>query len=166
MHNVGSIFRTSDGVGCVEKIYLSGITPSLIDRFGRERLQISKVSLGAEKNISWEKNGEEVYTQKNWPENWKEKTTQITSELIFQLRNAGFTIYAIEQHQSSIPYSSITIPKTDLSKTALIIGHEIEGIPERILAQCNHILEIPMHGQKHSLNVSVAYGIVVYSLTK
>ena len=161
MHNVGSVFRTSDGVGSVEKIYLSGITPSPIDKYGRERSAISKVSLGAEKNIPWEKIGEEEYSENTW----EAETTTTTTELIESLKKDRFTVYAIEQHESSIPHTSVSLSDSQLEKTALLVGHEREGIPESILKHCDHILEIPMKGEKNSLNVSVAYGVVAYSLS-
>ena len=160
MHNVGSIFRTSDGAGCVEKIYLCGITPAPIDRFGRKRRQIAKVSLGAEDSILWEKLGDEEYSE----ETWTERTTKQTLEVVNMLKESGFTVLAIEQHGQSILYNEYTTSDVGLNKTVIIVGHELDGIPEIILNRCDGILEIPMRGLKHSLNVSVAYGIILYSL--
>lgn len=160
MHNVGSIFRTSDGAGCVEKIYVSGITPAPIDQYGRERSQLSKVSLGAEKTIPWEKIGPDQYHEATW----EQETTQQTHALIDRLINEGFQILAIEQSPHSVPHTSIALARSQLDKIALVVGHERDGIPDTILNQCHTIIEIPMRGTKKSLNVSVAFGIAIYSL--
>lgn len=173
MHNVGSIFRTSDAIGCVEKIYLCGITPAPVDQFKRERGQIAKVSLGAEKNIPWEKVGKTEYQE----ETWEQETTQTTLDLITTLKKDGYTILGLEQAEGSIPYDQYAV-ETGLpcppaggkpvptDRLALILGHEPTGLPEQIVQNCHTILEIPMYGKKESLNVSVAYGIVAYSLIK
>lgn len=147
LHNVGSIFRTADAAG-VEKLYLCGITPTPLDRFGVVRQQVGKVSLGAEKTVPWEK-------------------VASTSRLINKLKNppvgGGYKIFAIEQSKKSIPYNKVAITRD--SKIALVVGHEVEGLPPAILKKCDKILEIPMAGNKESLNVSVAFGIVVFRLT-
>ena len=143
-HNVGSIFRTADATGC-EKIYLCGITPAPRDRFGRENEKISKVALGAEKWITWEKVGQ-------------------TTRLIDKIKKEGYKFLAIEQSSRSLPYQKIKLSKKDLAKTALIVGNEIKGLPPTILRRADKILEIPMRGKKESLNVAVAFGIVVFNL--
>jgi tRNA G18 (ribose-2'-O)-methylase SpoU len=144
-HNVGSIFRTADATGC-EKIYLCGITPAPRDRFGRENEKISKVALGAEKWITWEKVGQ-------------------TTRLIDKIKKEGYKFLAIEQSSRSLPYQKIKLSKKDLAKTALIVGNEIKGLPPAILRRADKILEIPMRGKKESLNVAVAFGIVAFNLT-
>lgn len=143
LHNVGSIFRTADAAG-VEKIYLCGVTPSPTDRFGGVREQLTKVSLGAEKYLDWEK-------------------CVSTPKLVAKLKKEGFTILALEQSEKSIPYGKIP-SRTRFSKIALVVGNEVEGLPVMILKKSDMILEIPMHGKKESLNVGVAFGIVAFAL--
>ena len=149
LHNVGSIFRTADAAG-IEKIYLGGITPAPIDRFGKYRPQLTKVSLGAEKYVAWEKIGSTV-------------------RLIDKLKNpptgGGYKIFAIEQSKKSIPYYCIRRSSdTIVNKIVLVLGNEIKGLPTSILKRADKILEIPMKGRKESLNVAVAFGVVAFSL--
>jgi tRNA G18 (ribose-2'-O)-methylase SpoU len=139
-HNVGAIFRTADATG-VKKIYISGITPAPIDRFGRARPDISKASLGAEKTVEWE------------------STTDI-KELIKNLKKEKFQIIAVEQDKKSIDYKDLK--KNE--KVLLIVGNEVDGVDKEVLDLCDDIIEIPMLGKKESLNVSVATGVVLYSL--
>lgn len=143
-HNVGSIFRTADAAGC-EKIYLCGITPAPRDRFGRVNEKIIKVALGAEKFLLWEKVGETV-------------------KLLDKIKKDGYKILAVEQSRRSVPYQKIKLSKKDLAKTALVVGNEIKGLPFAILRRADKILEIPMRGRKESLNVAVAFGIVIFNL--
>lgn len=145
-HNVGSIFRTADAAGC-EKIYLCGITPAPVDRFGRVNEKISKVALGAEEWVGWEKVGRTV-------------------AVIDKLKKDGYRLLAIEQSRRSVSYQKIKLTKKDLAKTALIVGNEIKGLPPAILRRADKILEISMRGKKESLNVAVAFGIVVFNLIK
>ncbi len=140
LYNVGSIFRTSDAVG-IEKLYLCGITPSPLDKLGRVRPGFLKVDLGAHENVKWEK-----------------RTS--TWRTIDKLKSEGYKIYAIEQSEKSVPYNRVRVDK----KTALIVGHEVRGLSDAVMNRADKILEIPMSGVKESLNVSVAFGIVVYSL--
>ena len=133
-YNVGSIFRTADCAG-IEKIYLCGITP--IPPHSR----ISKVALGAEEYIDWEKSRQ-------------------TGRVIDQLKDKGYQIVALEQGKKSINYSKFK-PEFPV---ALILGAEVTGLPERLLNKCEKIIEIPMHGQKESLNVSVACGISIFQI--
>ena len=144
IHNVGSIFRTADAVN-IEKIYLCGITPTPLDDFGRKRIQFTKVSLGAEDSIRWEK-----YKQ--------------TFRTIDNLKRQGYKILAIEINKKSVPYYKINLSEKQQKKTVLVLGHEIKGLSQTILKRTDKILEIPMLGQKKSLNVSVAFGVVVFSL--
>ncbi len=139
-HNVGAIFRTADAAG-VEKIYLIGTTPAPIDRFGRTRPDIQKTALGAEKSVAWEH-------------------VSNTEPFLKQLKKEGVTILALEQHEKSKDYKKIKLK----GATALIVGNEVEGIPESILKKADHIIEIPMRGKKESLNVSVATGIALFRL--
>ena len=146
IHNVGSIFRTADAAG-VEKIYLCGITPSPLDRFGNIRPQFSKVSLGAEKSVPWEK-------------------CASASRLIDKLKNppagGGYKIFAVEQSKKSIPYSLASM--TRHTRVVVVVGNEVRGLSPAILKKADKILEIPMRGQKESLNVAVAFGIVAFDL--
>ncbi len=145
LHNVGSIFRTSDAAG-VSKIYLCGITPAPVDRFGRPVPQLAKVALGAEKNVPWE-------------------AVKASAEfkLIKKLKKDGYKILAIEQAKNSVPYHRLKF-KGSKFKVALIMGNEVRGLPKNILKIADKTLEIPMRGTKESLNVSVAFGIAVFGL--
>ena len=142
LHNVGSIFRTADGAG-LRKIYLCGITPEPTDRFGRPRPQLTKVSLGAEKAVAWEK-------------------CASTSKLIDRLKKDGYKIFTIEQSKKSIPYYKTAITRD--SRVALVLGSETKGLSQSILKKADKILEIPMRGKKESLNVAVAFGVIVFHL--
>lgn len=146
MHNVGSIFRTADAAG-VEKIYLCGITPDPLDKYGRPNSRLIKVSLGAENFIKWEH-------------------IDSTLELIKILKKQDpkIEIYAIELHQDAINYKDFT--NFNREKSILILGGEVDGLSPDILAHATKILKIPMLGQKESLNVSVAFGIVAYHFVK
>lgn len=138
--NVGSLFRTADAAG-IDHIYLSGITPSPIDRFGRPVGKIVKASLGAEKTIPWE------------------KVSDIGS-LLQKLKDEQFQIIAIEQSEKSVDYKTITIK----SSVAFILGNEVDGLPPSVLDHADIIAEIPMCGKKESLNVSVAGGIALFRI--
>jgi len=165
IHNVASIFRTADAAG-VGKVYLCGITPSPIDRFGKPRPDFVKVSLGAEKHIVWGKAGS-------------------IARLFVRLKEDDFYIAAIEQHRSAISYSrfhpSVGGPDSKFKtlKLALVFGNEVKGLPPSVLRRADKVLEIPIRGKtvrcayhpkngpgrsrgKESLNVSVAVGIVAY----
>ncbi len=144
LHNVGSIFRTADAVG-VEKIYLCGITPTPVDRFGKPRPQLTKVSLGAEKSVDWGKAGS-------------------TTKLIDKLKTTGFKIFAVEQDRKSVPHYALKPKSRALDKIALIVGNEVSGLPRSVLGRADKVLEIPMKGKKESLNVAVAFGIAAFGL--
>ncbi len=138
--NVGAIFRTADGVG-VSRIIISGYTPAPVDRFGRERKDISKTALGAEKTIPFK-------VVKN-----------ITNE-IKKFKNEGFEIVCLEQSEESIDYKKYK-PK---NKVVFIVGNEVLGVSKNILEKSDKIIEIPMRGQKESLNVSVATGVALFRI--
>jgi tRNA G18 (ribose-2'-O)-methylase SpoU len=139
-HNVGAIFRTADAVG-ISKVYLVGYTPAPLDRFGRERGDVAKSALGAEKSIPWE---------------------QVSSmePLLTSLKNDGYTIVALEQNEKSVDYKTI-VPE---GKTAVVVGNEIDGVSKEALELADVIVEIPMQGEKESLNVSVATGVLLFRL--
>lgn len=146
-HNVGSIFRTAEGFG-VKKIILSGYTPypriendsRLPHISDKMTAQIHKTALGAESIVSFES---------------KENLN------LDDFKNEGYRIVALEQDPTSISLKDYTSP----DKIALLIGEEVHGIDPELLKQCEDIIEIPMHGQKESFNVSVATGIALYALT-
>lgn len=139
-HNVGSIFRTADGAG-VEKLYLVGTTPTPIDRFGRQVPEIKKTSLGASEFVSWE-----------------HSDTAGLASLIDRLKQDGFEIVAIEQGERSISLYDFSPG----AKTCYVLGNEIDGVGKACLQAADRVVEIPMRGQKESLNVSVAAGIVLF----
>lgn len=140
-HNVGSMFRTSDGAG-VSRIILVGYTPAPTDRFGRVQPEIKKTSLGASEMILWEQ---------------KESGEQILKR-IEELQKEGFTIVSVEQTEKSIPLYDLKVPE----KVAYIVGNEIDGVSKELLDVSDMTVQIPMQGQKESLNVGVATGIVLF----
>ncbi len=141
-HNVGSIFRTADAAG-VNKIYISGYTPAPIDRFGRARLDIAKVSLGAEKDLEWE-------------------AIDDVSDLVKKFKKEKVDIIALEQDEKSVDYRQIKVTNNLL----VILGNEVGGVDKEILKLCDQVAEIPMLGKKESLNVAVATGILLFSLRR
>jgi len=136
--NVGSMFRTAEAGG-ISKIYLSGYTPTPIDKFNRERSDISKSALGAEKYIEWE-------------------YLKTTTPILKKLKKDGYFIVGVEQSRNSINYKKIK----SKNKNAILMGNEVTGISPAILKNCDTIAEIPMSGRKESLNVSVAFGIFLF----
>ena len=152
IHNAASIFRTADAAG-VKKVYLCGITPTPLDRFGKILPQFAKVSLGAEKSVDYE----------------AVRSPKDVSALIENLKKDGYKILAIEQSKESVPYNKLhkSFPPAGGkdSKFCLVLGNEVRGLPASILKKSDKILEIPMMGKKESLNVSVAFGVVIYGIT-
>lgn len=146
-HNVGSIFRTSDGAG-VQKIYLCGPTPDPIDRFGRTQNEIMKTSLGACESIPWEHIG----TIDN-------RATEEVGALCTELKKDGFTIVVVEQAPGSVDLYDFQVP----DKVAYIFGTEVEGVQQTLIDIADVVLELPMAGVKESLNVSVTAGIVLFA---
>lgn len=138
--NVGAIFRTADAVG-ISKIYLVGITPAPIDRFGRDRSDIAKSALGAEKSVLWEQR-------------------ENLAELINELKEKNFKIIALEQDEKSVDYKDVKIGE----RNAFLLGTETTGLPKEILDICDVIAEIPMKGEKESLNVSVSFGVAIFRI--
>ncbi len=137
-HNVGSIFRTSDGAG-VSKIYLTGYTPTPTDRFGRTQLEIVKTSLGASENIEWEQI-DDIFN------------------IIKKLQKENIEVVAVEQSNKSVFYKDFKQTKD----TAYIFGNEIDGLSEDLLNKVDIVVEISMAGKKESLNVSVSVGIILF----
>ena len=140
VQNVGAMFRTADAAG-VNKIYLTGYTPTPLDRFGRIRKDLAKSALGAQNFVSWEQ-------RKN------------IFLLLFKLKSEKFLIVGIEQAKNSVDYKKVKLQH----KNAFIVGAEVTGIPKNILEKCDLIAEIPMRGKKESLNVSVACGVALFTV--
>ncbi len=140
VHNVGSVFRTCDAAG-VSKIYLCGATPSPIDRFGRARKDLAKVALGAQNSVPWEH-------------------VPTTQEAIAMLKKEGVHIVAVEQDARAKNFKTFSYT----APTAFVFGEETQGLSKDILRVCDEVIEIPMRGRKESLNVSVAAGIVLFSV--
>ncbi len=137
LYNVGSIFRSSDGA-LLNKLYLSGFTPF------PPRKEIEKTALGATQTVPWE-----YY-----------KTPE---EAIAEIKKQNIKLCVVEQTTRSIPYFTIT--KNDFP-ICIAVGNEITGVSKEIIAQADCAVEIPMFGHKQSLNVAVAYGIVLYDFLR
>jgi 23S rRNA (guanosine2251-2'-O)-methyltransferase len=142
VHNVGSVFRTSDAAG-VSRIFLSGYTPTPVDRFGYARKDLSKVALGAEKTVPWEFEKDPF-------------------RIIAKLRGEGWQIVGVEQDKRSIDYRKFRADKP----TLFVLGNEVRGISPALRNKCDRLIEIPMRGKKESLNVSVAAGIILFSVVR
>lgn len=136
LNNVGSIFRTSDAFG-IEEVCLCGITATPPNK------EIHKTALGAELSVKWS------YFRE-------------CSEAVCRLKSEGYEIYAIEQVESSILLSDFIV---DTSKSyAIVLGNEVAGVQQSIVDMCDGYIEIPQIGTKHSLNVSIAGGVVLWHL--
>lgn len=136
--NVGSVFRTSDAF-LVEKIVLCGITAT------PPHPDIRKTALGATESVQW------IYYEK-------------TAEAVSILRQEGYVIIGIEQVEQSFELQNFAIEKD--KKYALIFGHEINGVDQEVLDLCDICIEIPQFGTKHSFNIAVSAGIVLWELNK
>lgn len=137
MHNVGSAFRTADAFW-ISRLILCGVTGTPPHR------EIEKTALGATATVEWE-----YFT-----------TTQ---EAVQNLRNDGFRIYAVEQAEGSISLQHFNAAS---NKTALIFGNEVYGVDQEIVNISDGVIEIPQSGTKHSLNVSVSIGVVLWELLR
>ena len=138
LNNVGSFFRTSDAFN-IEKIYLCGITAKPPHR------EIQKTALGATETIAWEH-------------------IESTVELVQKLKREGVSIASIEQAETTTLLQNI--PSLSYNKIALVFGNEVDGVDQKVINQSNHIIEIPQFGTKHSLNVSVCAGVVLWEFAK
>ena len=136
MHNVGSAFRTADAFLC-EKIMLCGITAQPPHR------EIHKTALGATDTVAWE-------------------YFEYTLEAIESLKKTGYTIASIEQADMSISLEKLEIQPGD--KLALVFGNEVKGVQDEVVQKSDIVIEIPQFGSKHSLNVSVSIGVVIWDL--
>ena len=138
--NVAAIFRTADAIG-IDKIYLSGFSATPKDRFGRERNDFQKASLGAHNFIDWE------YFEK-------------VEEIFKKLKKENYKFFAIEQAENSVDYKNVKLEE----KNAFIFGNENIGVDAFSLKNSDEVLELKMRGKKESLNVSTTAGIVLFHL--
>lgn len=138
LSNIGSIFRTADAF-LLEGIYLCGITPT------PPRKEIRKTALGATKSVDWQH-------------------FQETATVIQQLKDNDYQIIAIEQADESVSLENFVVEKG--KKYALVFGHEVNGVSQQVVNLSDTCLEIPQFGTKHSLNVSVSVGVVVWDFFK
>lgn len=136
LHNVGSVFRTSDAF-LVEKIVLCGITSC------PPNAEIHKTALGAEYSVEWE-----------YFEN--------TLEAVELLKNEGYYIYSIEQVENSTMLDEIILDENPQQKYAVILGNEVHGVAQDVVDASDDCIEIPQFGTKHSLNVSVSAGLIIW----
>lgn len=135
-NNVGSVFRTSDAL-LVSKICLCGITAKPPDK------EIHKTALGAENTVNWE-------------------YFETTEEAVILLKKEGYTIIAIEQVEGSIALNEY-LPEPG-EKLALVFGNEVKGVQQEVVNLCDQTIEIPQFGTKHSFNIAVCAGIVLWDL--
>lgn len=144
MHNVGSVFRTADAF-LIEAMALCGVTPQPPHR------DIQKTALGATETVEW-------------------KYYASTTEAVQFYKEQGYSIWAVEQVDNSVQLDGVTVEllfnASNLNKVAVVFGNEVSGVDEAVLKLCDGSIEIPQSGTKHSLNISVAAGIVLWELAK
>ena len=136
LNNIGSVFRTADAFR-VAKIMLCGITATPPHR------DIHKTALGAENSVEW-------------------KYYESTTDCINELRTEGYKVYAVEQVDESISLNNFEIKEND--KIAVVVGNEVDGVDDEVIDLADGCIEIPQYGTKHSLNVSIATGIVIWDV--
>ena len=134
LHNVGTVFRSSDAFR-VESIYLCGITAV------PPQPEIHKTALGAEDTVDW-------------------KYYQSAVEAVDNLKANGYKVFAIEQVEGSVMLDKLELDFTE--KYAVVLGNEVKGVQQEVVDHCDGCIEIPQYGTKHSLNVSVTAGIIVW----
>ena len=138
LHNIGSVFRTSDAFR-IESIYLCGITAT------PPHPEMHKTALGAEFTVNW-------------------KYVNNTVEAVDNLKREGYVVYAVEQAEGSIMLNNIELDRQ--KKYAVVMGNEVKGVQQEVIDHSDGCIEIPQYGTKHSLNVSVTAGIVIWDLFK
>lgn len=138
MHNVGSVFRTADAF-LLGGVYLCGYTPRPPHR------DIQKTALGATESVAW-------------------SYYESAEDAVKHLQAGGYRVWAVEQASESTSLQTFAPPPGE--KTAVVFGNEVEGVAPEVMALCDGVLEIPQWGTKHSLNVSVAAGIVLWEIRK
>jgi 23S rRNA (guanosine2251-2'-O)-methyltransferase len=136
LNNVGSVFRTSDAF-LIEAIYLCGITGTPPNK------EIQKTALGATESITW-------------------KYTATTMEAVEELKQMGYFVCAVEQAESACMLNEFIPEKKQ--KIAIIFGNEVKGVEQEVIDHSDQVIEIPQVGTKHSLNIAVSVGIVVWDL--
>jgi tRNA G18 (ribose-2'-O)-methylase SpoU len=134
LHNVGAVFRTSDAF-LVEAVYLCGSTGT------PPNAEIHKTALGAENTVEW-------------------KYFEQTKDAITELKREGYIIYSIEQAEKSLMLPDLQLDKT--KKYAVVLGNEVKGVQQEVIDLSDGCIELPQYGTKHSLNVSVTAGIVIW----
>ena len=139
-HNVGAVFRTADAMR-LEQVVLCGICCCPPNQ------EIHKTALGAEESVEWQY--------------YKE-----TTDAIRELKEKGYQVYAVEQAHNSITLEHFAQQMSLSQKIAVIFGHEVFGVQQEVIDLCDGCIEIPQYGTKHSLNVSVTAGIVLYRLSE
>lgn len=138
LHNVGSVFRSCDAFR-IEAVYLCGITAQ------PPSAEIHKTALGAEDSVDW------FYFAD-------------ATEAIAQLHSSGVTIYSVEQTEGAVALQDVELKQGE--RYAVVLGNEVKGVQQNVVDLCDGCIEIPQFGTKHSLNVSVAAGIVVWELAQ
>ena len=138
LNNIGSVFRTSDAF-LVEAVYLCGITAT------PPNVEIHKTALGAENSVAWA-----YYSD--------------TDQAVEELKKNGYTLCAVEQAQNSIMLEELQLDSK--KKYAVVLGNEVKGVQQDVVSRCDCCVEIPQYGTKHSLNVSVAAGMVIWEFSK
>lgn len=138
LYNVGSVFRSSDAF-CIEGVVLCGITAK------PPHPEIHKTALGAEESVEW-------------------KYFERTEDALTWLKQQGYTVLAIEQCEGSTMLQDFQ--REPGKKYAVVLGNEVKGVQQQVVDLCDGCLEIPQYGTKHSLNVSVAAGIILWHLSK
>jgi tRNA G18 (ribose-2'-O)-methylase SpoU len=136
LHNIGSVFRTADAF-LIEKIYLCGITATPPNK------EIHKTALGATDTVAWEYQKE-------------------VTEVIQNLKKENIKVFAIEQVENAVLLQNFTVDKKN--RYALVFGNEVYGVSQKAIELCDGSIEIPQIGTKHSLNISVSAGIVVWDI--
>jgi tRNA G18 (ribose-2'-O)-methylase SpoU len=136
--NVGSVFRTADAF-LTECIYLCGITAVPPHR------EIQKTALGATESVAW-------------------KYFKDTRDAVMELKSLGYLIVGIEQAEGAVSLGDFVV--NEGSKYAIVFGHEVNGVSQDIINECDHVIEIPQFGTKHSFNISVCAGIVLWELNR
>ena len=137
-HNVGAVFRTADAMR-IERVLLCGICCC------PPNPELHKTALGAEESVEWQ-----YYKD--------------TLEAVRALQENGYTVYAVEQAHNSVTLEEVAEQITNCPKIAIIMGHEVFGVQQEVIDICSQCIEIPQYGTKHSMNVSVTAGIVMYRL--
>lgn len=138
LYNVGSVFRTSDAYR-VQKIWLCGLTST------PPNAEIHKTALGAEFSVEW-------------------GSAQDTLQVVRDLQADGYTVFAVEQVEGSVSLEDLKLD--DSKKYAVVMGHEVNGVQQSVVDASDFCLELPQYGTKHSLNVSVTTGIVIWEFFK